>query len=250
MLRGSRIVARVLTREIHSGFGAIPGPSGMVQTVSDVKDLLATWDPRVAELNTQSHGVDGIGDDFETDLAALNGRYNAAATAARKVVSDASWLPGQEPAQGTYDAILGALKRVSGTITKGDYDDLIERLAQARTANGLQTTVTTVQPTTQDVGTDFYKATSGWDPVSWLTGDQRPPWAPDPADPLGKLEWLVLLASLGLGGMFAVRLVLAPAAKAAFGLVATIVGGTLVYRGTKAAGAQLAKISIAGKLGA
>ncbi len=264
MFRESSTVARVLAlvhhepkteHVLYSDFGALADGT---QTVSDVQDLIANWDPRMAALNAQAVGLDP---DIQTDLAALNIRYGAATDAAKKAISDSTWDPvpvSDRPMQSAYDAILGALKQVPGTETKGDYDDLFTRIAQARAAIGQTTVEPTVQPKTQDQGMGLYKALAPYDIIAQLTGEEAPKVWPltailpnpgAPPDPLRWLETAITLATLGLGGIFAFRLFVAPAIKTAVWFAGTLAGGYVAYNATKSTGEAVGSAeSGAGKL--
>lgn len=207
-----------------AGFGAIPGPSGMIQTISDVNDLLANWDPRMKELNAQSQGV---GDsDFMNDLAGLNTRYNKAVSDAKSAISDSSWNPlpaSMIPADNAYQSIVKALKQDPSTISKGDFDDLYARLSKVKAV-----TLTTVQPTTQDVGDTFYKATAPYDLISQWTGQEAPKTFV--GGKMSKGQKVILLVATAVGGVFAVHLFVLPTVKAAVGLAAAVAGGYIGYK--------------------
>lgn len=249
---GAAVVSGLTSASV-SDFGTLVDGT---ETVADVQDLLANWDPRMAALNAQAVGLDP---DILTDLAALTNRYNSAAGAAKKAISDTGWDPvpvAMRPMQSAYDAILGALKQVPGTITKGDYDDVNQRVTEARAAIGQHTDVPTVQPTTVDGGMGWYKALAPYDIIAQIKGDEAPKVWPltailpgAPPDPLRWLETAIALASIGLGGIFAFRLFVAPAIKTVAWLAGTVAGGYVAYNVTQSAGTKLGQIetSTAGK---
>jgi hypothetical protein len=165
-----------------------------VQTVSDVKDLLAARDYAHAQLDkayadfaplwASKDGVTFAA--WTNDWTAQSQRYQTARSKASTMIAvsnldpEPAWLI---PAQGTYDAILTAEKASwpsANVVSPGDFDDLNVRLSNAATQWGgqLPQYPNMPQPVAPDPGSwllknlpDFSKAT---DPKQW-------PWWAVPA---------------------------------------------------------------------
>lgn len=89
--------------------------------------------------------------DWSNDWAALQGRYAKARANAEKVIEAAKFAPVSDtliPAQGAFDSVLHAVKQSAppdgGPVTKGDFDDLVSRLAAA---GGDTSSIVALQPT-------------------------------------------------------------------------------------------------------
>lgn len=114
-------------------------------TVGDVVDLLnaKTYDVNRLEANIfafQPHWgqVDPSAlNDFMYDWTEFLARWGTAVDAANGTIRALPNAPlALIPDQGDFDALLRALKKVDGVISKGDYDDLWKRLNDANTQWG------------------------------------------------------------------------------------------------------------------
>ncbi len=179
-------------------FGTVNG----AQTIAEVQDLLKNWDARMADLGREVNAFSGqwraadptAFDDFDRDQAALSIRYNKASSDAKAVISDSSWNPmpaSMIPAQGAFDNIMKAIRQCyppDGCPTsKGDFDDLYNRLSAAKAAASLPPPVmTTIQPTAQDTDLKVFNATAPLDVIAPIVGDT----APKPGSPLAVFAWM------------------------------------------------------------
>jgi hypothetical protein len=108
-------------------------------TVAELSDLLKAKDEEMHAMDTAYnayapnwHGPDA--DNFANDWHALQARYASARTAATNTIANASsWIPANmNPADGDYHAVINSLIQVEGTTTKGDLQDLYNRLSAAQ----------------------------------------------------------------------------------------------------------------------
>jgi len=118
-----------------SAFGTEMG----LYTIAELRDLLVAKDQEIdAMLNAYNafapswHGSDA--DDFANDWHALQSRYASARTAASSAIANASsFIPdNMNPADSEYRAVIGALIAHEGTVSKGDLQDLYNRLSAAQ----------------------------------------------------------------------------------------------------------------------
>ena len=136
------------------------------QTVAELKDLLAAKDYTVGQLdrayadfapswvNRDPQGFT----DWTSDWNALHRRYESARASAQRAIDLAKVnVLGDSliVADVEYHGMLTALKQVDGTITKGDLQELVNRITAAGKAPDLSQTP---QPTAQDADLGAYKA--------------------------------------------------------------------------------------------
>jgi hypothetical protein len=117
--------------------------------------------------------------DWTNDWSALQSRYQAAADKANTAITLAKLTitpNSMIPAQAEYDGIAKALRQSyppdGGPQTKGDYQDLYDRLSAARGANVAIAPM--VQPTATDWQQAAYAATAPVDIVAQATGEEAP----------------------------------------------------------------------------
>lgn len=136
------------------------------QTVAELKDLLAAKDYTVGQLDRAYADFaptwvnrDPTGFvDWTTDWNAFHGRYEGARTAAQRAIEFAKLNPVGDSllvADTEYQGVLRALKQVDGTITKGDLQDLYNRIAAAGKTPDVSHTP---QPVAPDADLRAYKA--------------------------------------------------------------------------------------------
>jgi hypothetical protein len=153
-----------------------------MQTLGDLKDLMANWVPRMQELGQAygdfspqwSNSDPAAFEDFTKDWSQLQARWGPAQSNAQAFIDAGSILPDAlVNAQIPYDMVMKAIRQNyppdGATMQKGDWDDLYQRLS---TAKGGLIPITTVQPTAMDLSGDIFKATAQLDVIAALTGQQ------------------------------------------------------------------------------
>lgn len=219
-------------------FGTINGQ----QTIAELKDLLANWDPRMTDLQnaynkiaSQWAGSDAVSyAQWTSDFTALRGRYSQAQSSARTTIDLAAINPAPNstiPAQSAFDGVMKALKQgypPDGAATRpGDYDDLYSRLQNAyRSVGAPAFSVTTVQPTAADVDLNALNILAPVDVIAPLVGDMH---APASGSSLSALKWLydhrealIIGGALVAGGIVLVQLLPALALPAKLAKVAAL----------------------------
>jgi hypothetical protein len=209
----------VVRHDVEDDFGTVNGQ----QTIAEVKDLLANWDARMAALNASVNAFSGQWQasdpnawaDFDRDMGALTARYGKASSDAKAAISDSSWNPlpaSMIPAQNAFDNIMKAIRQCyppDGCPTsKGDYDELLQRVSAAQSSAGQSTAMQsapTIQPVAQDVDLQVLQTTQPLDVVAKITGQLAPP---PPGSMLSALKWfydhrkaLIITGGLAVGGM-------------------------------------------------
>lgn len=139
---------------VHVDFGTVAG----AWSIAELKDLIASHDAIIAQLTASysafspewaqkdAAGLAAFGDDYQAMLS----RYNSAKVAANAAIAASAVVPlsdAMTPAgPGIYDGILNALKQNPATVSKGDLDDLSNRLEAAQKAAGATVLVYTNIP--------------------------------------------------------------------------------------------------------
>lgn len=124
-----------------------------------------TWDASDSASSTQ----------WQTDLTALQARYNTARTNAESVIAlseNSAISPDYLPAESSWQAILTSVQQVPGTVTAGDLQDLYNRLV-AVTGYAYKSNVP--QPTALDADLNAYNEVEKYDPLAPLLGDKADP---------------------------------------------------------------------------
>ena len=114
-------------------------------TVAELQDLLAAKDPDLASMEAQFHALDPqwrkldpkANDAWLSDYNALKLRYSLARAAAAATIAAASILPDAvlplAPADPQYRLVLKSLQSTEGLTSPGDFQDLFQRLSDAKT---------------------------------------------------------------------------------------------------------------------
>jgi hypothetical protein len=135
-------------------------------TVAELKDLLAAKDYTIGQLDrayadfapTWVARDSAAFTDWTSDWNAFHKRYDTARTAAQRAIDFAKLNVAPESllvAEDEYGAVLKALKQIDGTITKGDLQDLYDRIAGAGKTPDLSRTP---QPAATDMDLRAYSA--------------------------------------------------------------------------------------------
>jgi hypothetical protein len=240
-----------------------------VNSIADVQDLITLWDYRIQQLGNSfaEFGPTWVSKDpttfadWSNDWANLQARYGAAKSSAQTSITLAKLNPlsNDEIAdQSDYDAIMKAVEQnYAGPggwpDAKGDWHDLYTRLNAARASSGLTATPDAPpQPRSADPSLAVLGDTSGVSVLDKLGGNIKSPVLNKVGAVLGldkvfgvggpgqksaplsgpdKVKLLIVLATMGVGGVLAVKLFLTASVKAAVGLAGTILGGVVVYEG-------------------
>ena len=244
------------------------------KSIADLKDLVATWDASMASLgqsagaflSTWAQNDPSAAADWSNDWAALQQRYAAARADAQSAINSSSStltsilsfgvssvVGDQAGANPQYLEVLKAVKQATtdvnggATVTKGDYDDLAQRLTAAQQSVGASVFVQqVVQPTATDTGLSVLQSTQNLDVVGALSGQFHSPIlniigtmigmnpgagkggnSPTAGD---SAQMLVAVAAMAVGGVFVFKLFVAPTVQAALGLSGAIVGGYIGYK--------------------
>lgn len=237
-----------------------------VESIADVLDLINLWDYRIQQLGNSfaAQGPMWVAKDpagfadWSNDWANLQARYSAARSSAERTVSLAHLnpLPNSEiGAQSDYDAIMKSVVQAytgPGGMpnTKGDWADLVARLRAAGGAvednppqptapDNAQAVLTSTQSVSlfDKLGGNVYSpilnkigSTLGLDKLLSAGGAGTTPGTrPLSLGDTGKL--LIVVATLGVGGVFAFKLFVTTSVKAAIGLAATLGAGYVAYEG-------------------
>jgi hypothetical protein len=174
--------------------------------------------------------------DFLNDKTALEMRYGAAKANAKSLATMAkSAATGGLGIGDVVAQIYAALKQHPGVVSRGDYDDLVERLAAAKGSPvGSAVDLAKMPQPFKTVGDKVFAATAPYDPLSMLTRAQVPkgPVGEPIEDWLRVFEWLkahqkeVMIGAAVVGG-FLVLGALAGAVKAAPIVLRTATAGVL-----------------------
>ena len=205
------------------------------QTIGELNDLLANWDPRMADLGNAFaqfspqwvNSDPGTFEDWSNDWAALGDRWTAARSAAQTFLNETSILPASTTsAQGAYDSIMKAIRQNyppdGAAIKKGDWDDLYQRLTAAM---GHAPPITTVQPTATDFDQQVLAATQPLDVLGMITGQIAPPKpSTAPSTPTSGIGWAFVGIMAGIAGAFGGSVMGPPGA-----IAGAAVGGVLGY---------------------
>ena len=136
------------------------------QTVAELRDLLAAKDYTVRQIeqaykdfaSTWEKRDASAFTDWTADWHTFRRRYDAARASAQHAIDGAKLNPLSDsllPADAEYQGVLHALKQVDGTITRGDLQDLYNRITAAgKTPDVSQTP----QPKAPDEDLRAYKA--------------------------------------------------------------------------------------------
>lgn len=108
-------------------------------TVAELIDLLSAKDYEIEQIQKAIDSRKGAAVDatFAADWKALQDRYNAAKTVANAAIAIAKVTPGPNSlivADSEYQGVLKAVKQDPSTITKGDLQDIHNRLDSAGSA--------------------------------------------------------------------------------------------------------------------
>lgn len=177
--KGDRQEEPVLIRHTaEASFGTIAGQ----QTIAELQDLMNVYAGRMTNMTNAYASVspawsqkDSTGFvDFTNDWNALQSRYNAAQSAAHTAVVESiiNPLPASAiPAQAEYDGLLKAFRQCAPPdgcpLTKGDWEDLFNRLTVATKLYNVPAPVDNPpQPTATDVDQQAIANTSGIVPVA------------------------------------------------------------------------------------
>lgn len=176
-------------RDPSASFGVETADFGTVagqHTASELQDLLNAKDHDLAELDRiqtdflskwQAKDAAAAGD-WSKDWAALQGRYKAARAKAVAAITTAN-APAVNPILGlaatesAWGSVISALKQAGdpGPMTKGDLQDLANRLSDAGSALNFETP--TPQPQAPDADLNTLNALAKADIAGVLTGENK-----------------------------------------------------------------------------
>lgn len=168
-------------------------------SVDDLKDLIKSGTYRVQQL-ANAYGVFAptwvakdpttMGDwtndwaafqhRWETALAAANSKVNSLADSIGRIATLGLMGTSDTSAETEYIALAKAMRASyppdGGPIAKGDYDDLLARLATAKGQTVAQAVDLSQmpQPQAKDVDLSVFKATKNADVIAMATGEQKP----------------------------------------------------------------------------
>jgi len=215
---------------VHPATARFGGPFEVAS--GDLSQAIRATDQRIAQLGKAFGDYSGAWAkkdpggfaDFSNDWMALLARYGAAKASAQSIGTGlVTGLTGGLSSGGAVDRIYASIKQVPGKVSRGDFDDLVERLR----AQGVKIDVVLPQPGPSALD-KFYAATAPLDLLSMGTGEQQPK---GPAGP--EIDaWLKLFAW-----------VKAHEKEIAFGVLAF--GGLLIF-GSLFAAAKAAPIVVRG----
>jgi hypothetical protein len=181
---------------------------GTLYSVAELQDLLAAKDPDLASMEAQFHTLDPqwrkldpkADNAWLSDYNALKTRYSIARAAAAATIAAASILPDAvlplAPADPQYRMILKSLQSTEGLTSPGDFQDLFQRLADAKTqirnAQGLPYEGLFEPPVAQprrgsDADEAFIKGTN---------------WASSPSKVFGWTGVILALFGIGAGALY------------------------------------------------
>ena len=108
------------------------------ETVAELKDLVSAKDYTIAQLRIAREGFSGFNaadaKDWDDDFSSLTRRYNAARLLAMTAFGKASITPLPDdkiPAPLEWDAVIKSIRQDKDHQTKGDLQDLSDRLSAA-----------------------------------------------------------------------------------------------------------------------